>query len=178
MAIVAGPGQGSDATQGAARVIGHRAPAVIEEPTEMTMLMSENARPQKSSPRVLIVDDDETFGRTAARLLSRAGLYAVFHRGPFGTVNAVRASGCDVLLLDINMPSLDGAALARMVTSTFGGRVRVVLCSNMASEHLARLAVRMGLQGGLSKEAFEDERLDVILAELRLRKPRSLPPPP
>lgn len=144
----------------------------------MTPLMSENAHSQKSWPRVLIVDDDERFGRTAARLLSRAGLHAVFHLGPFGTINAVRASACDVLLLDINMPSLDGAALARMVTLTFGGRVRVVLCSNMASEHLTRLAARMGLQGGIAKEAFEDERLDVILAELGARKARSLPPPP
>jgi len=144
------------------------------------MIMSHSVSSAGQKPRVLIVDDDEAFGRSAARLLSRAGLSAAFHRGPFGTVNAVRATGCDVIVLDINMPSLDGAALARMVKNAFDGRVRVVLCSNMSSEHLSRLAARMELHGGIPKEAFEEERLDVILAELGVRPVRrpSRPPPP
>lgn len=133
------------------------------------MFISLESRSHVHAPRILIIDDDDAFGRSAARLLARMGLGASFHRGPFGTLNAVRQSGCDVVLLDIDMPSLDGASLARMLRTTFGDRVRVVLCSNMEGAFLQRVADELRLFGAVPKVAFEEERVDVILAGLGVR---------
>jgi CheY-like chemotaxis protein len=117
-------------------------------------------------PRIVIIDDDEAFARKAARLLGSLGIVAHFHHGPFGTINAVRQTASDGVLLDVNMPSLDGLSLARMLTSTFGERVRVFLCSNMDRTRLLRMAEGLGLQGAITKDAFEENRSGAILSGL------------
>ena len=91
--------------------------------------------------KILVVDDDPRFGERAVALLRAAGFAASFHRGPLGTLQAVRDSGCDLVVLDVNMPKIDGVVLLRMIRDALGlGRVRVVLCSDMAPRVLEAIA--------------------------------------
>jgi chemosensory pili system protein ChpA (sensor histidine kinase/response regulator) len=118
-------------------------------------------------PRILIIDDDANFGATAVRILESAGYQARFHRGPFGSLQAIRETLCDLVLLDVNMPKLDGPLLVRMIRDAFGmGRVRVVLCSNMDVGPLQRLAKAMGAHGAVPKLSSDHELLDQIKAAL------------
>ncbi|UQA59433.1 response regulator [Polyangium aurulentum] len=108
---------------------------------------------------VLIIDDDPEFGARAVRVLERAGIATRYHRGPFGSLVAVREAGCEVVLLDVNMPRLDGSVLLRMIHGTFGaGKIRVLLCSDMAADRLTQLAARLGAQGAVPKEIIADDR--------------------
>jgi DNA-binding NarL/FixJ family response regulator len=132
--------------------------------------MTGTSNATSSGLRTLVVDDDEGFCWRATRLLRSAGLDARFHRGPFGTVHAVRQSASEVVLLDVNMPSLDGLALARLLRSTVS-HARLVLCSNMKLVPLQRMATNLGLHGALSKESFDEGRMEEILAVLDTRPP-------
>ncbi|WP_170319679.1 response regulator [Polyangium spumosum] len=117
--------------------------------------------------RVLVIDDDTTFGMVAARRLEEAGFAVRFHRGPFGCLQAIRDMRCDVVVLDVNMPKLDGPLVLRMIRDAAGmGRTRVLLCSNMEPGPLARLAEASGAHGALAKNAFDAELVSSLRALL------------
>ncbi len=118
-------------------------------------------------PRILIIDDDASFGASAVRTLEGAGFSARFHRGPFGSLQAIRETLCDVVLLDVNMPKLDGPLLVRMIRDAFGrGGVKVVLCSNMEPGPLERLAKVMGVHGAVPKQMPESLLVDQVRSAL------------
>jgi two-component system response regulator PrrA len=132
-------------------------------------------------PRILIVDDDASFGASAVKILQDAGFQARFHRGPFGSLHAIRETACDAVLLDVNMPKLDGAQLVRMIQQAFGAlRPSVLLCSNMTAGTLQRIAQAIGAQGAIPKDAPSSELVTRIMAALaerdrRYPQPRRLP---
>ncbi|WP_170229844.1 response regulator [Polyangium fumosum] len=122
------------------------------------------AAPRK---KVLIIDDDDDFGRRAAWTLDGAGLVARFHHGPQGSLQAIRETGCEVVLLDVNMPQLDGPRLMRMIRETFTApRVRVILCSNMHKGVLQKLADRLGADGAIQKPEDTQELVGALEAAM------------
>jgi two-component system response regulator PrrA len=124
-------------------------------------------------PRILIVDDDASFGASAVKILQDAGFQARFHRGPFGSLHAIRETACDAVLLDVNMPKLDGAQLMRMIQQAFGAlRPSVLLCSNMSLGTLQRIAQAIGAQGAIPKDAPNSEVVTSIKAALAERDRR------
>jgi CheY-like chemotaxis protein len=68
--------------------------------------------------RILVVDDSESFRRTAMRLLAKRGLEPLA-AAPDGeaALAAVSADCPDGILLDINLPGRDGFAVAALITS-------------------------------------------------------------
>jgi len=131
--------------------------------------MSDGAIGSAVGPCVLIIDDDDAFGVNASKQLESAGFRARFHRGPFGTLQALQKFSCDVVLLDISMPKLDGSLMARMIRDTFGHSVKILLCSNMEPAVLTRIARRLDADGSVPKTLFEEGNMDEIVATLRGR---------
>lgn len=113
-------------------------------------------------PRILIVDDDADFGMRTAQMLREAAFRARFHRGPFGTLSAIRESYCDLVVLDVCMPELDGPALVKLIQRNFSSQVRVLLCSNMPPATLRRLADTLAVSGAVPKGAVETEMINTI----------------
>jgi CheY-like chemotaxis protein len=71
------------------------------------------SRPQET--RILVVDDNPVNIKLAAALLSRAG-YAVDQTGDAETALAlIQASPPDLVLLDLQLPKMDGLELARLL---------------------------------------------------------------
>ncbi|MDC3955255.1 response regulator [Polyangium jinanense] len=123
--------------------------------------------------KVLIIDDDDDFGRNAASALEGAGFIARFNHGPQGSLQAIRETSCDVVLLDVNMPQLDGPRLVRMIRETSSApRVRVILCSNMHKGLLQKLADRLGADGAIQKPEDTQELASALEAAL-LAEPAS-----
>jgi two-component system chemotaxis response regulator CheY len=117
-----------------------------------------------ASARVLVIDDDPSVSTPVLRTLEAGGFHARFHCGPFGSLQAIRSAMCDLVLVDVNMPRLDGPLLVRMIRDAFGlGRIRVVLFSNMETASLERLARIIGAHGALPKKAEPTE----MVARLR-----------
>ncbi|HRI69399.1 MAG TPA: response regulator [Polyangium sp.] len=108
--------------------------------------------------RVLIIDDDAAFGGRAVRCLERGGFAARFHQGPFGSLHAIRETGSDIVLVDIDMPRLDGGLLVKMVRDAYGlGQTRVMLTGNRPDHQLAELASSVGADGYVSKLVAEPD---------------------
>jgi CheY-like chemotaxis protein len=115
--------------------------------------------------RVLIIDDDSAFGGRAVQCLEHGGFSAHFHQGPFGSLHAIRETGSDLVLVDIDMPRLDGGLLVKMVRDTFGlGQTRIMLVGNRPDSQLAELASIVGAHGYVSKRATDPDFVHRIQA--------------
>jgi DNA-binding NarL/FixJ family response regulator len=101
--------------------------------------------------RVLLVDDDEAFRRSAAQLLADRGYDVV---GQASTVAEARLAVAqlrpDALLLDVNLPDGDGVAFATELTGD-GRSPRVLLTSTDSSAVTRRLLDRCGAVGFVAK---------------------------
>lgn len=113
------------------------------------------------SPIILFIDDDDNDGISTFHRLTKLGFTARFHRGPFGTLAAIRDTQCDLVLLDVNMPGLDGPALVRVIRHTYN-QLPVVLYSNMEQAVLERIVRYVGADGAVVKDATDDKLLAVL----------------
>ena len=103
------------------------------------------------STKVLIVDDHPTF-RSTARLLLESEGFDVVGEAPDG-MSAIAAAGelrPDLVLLDVNLPDLDGFDVASRITST-NGAPAVVLTSSRDSSDFGPLVHRSGACGFIPK---------------------------
>jgi DNA-binding NarL/FixJ family response regulator len=100
---------------------------------------------------VLIVDDHPTFRATARMLLEAEG-YDVVGEAPDGTTAIAAAWELhpDLVLLDVNLPDLDGFSVAQRITASQGAPA-VVLTSSRDSSDFGPLVAGSGARGFISK---------------------------
>src|SRR5918911_28227 len=102
--------------------------------------------------RVLVVDDDATARRALREALSRApGIEVVGDMGSGGAaVSAIDESAPDVVVIDADMPDVDGITATRRIRATHPD-VPVLVLTVGDDEELGVLALRAGASGFLSK---------------------------
>ena len=61
-----------------------------------------------NKPRVVYIDDNQDMLKLAERILSDAGYEVMTSISPTDGIEKVKEESSDVVLLDINMPSMDG----------------------------------------------------------------------
>lgn len=119
--------------------------------------------PTREPVDILVIDDDELFGMSLVDRLRDAPWRAAFHHGPFGTVNAIRAAHPRLLILDLNMPGLEGTRIHELVRKRGDMiRTKVLLLSSIDSNELTRIANDNGFDGALHKSATRDELIETI----------------
>jgi len=102
--------------------------------------------------RVLIVDDEESVGRTVARLLDRAGCHVETYTDPIEALERVRTDpdAFDLALVDVMMPLLTGPELLAALRR-FGIRLPVVFMTGAAPAETEVLDARAVLSKPFSK---------------------------
>jgi two-component system OmpR family response regulator len=63
--------------------------------------------------RILLVDDEESLSDLVSSALRFAGYEVAAEYGGLGALNAVRSSGPDLVVLDVNLPDLSGFEVCR-----------------------------------------------------------------
>lgn len=110
---------------------------------------------------IMIVDDDIGVATTAQALLEDAGHKVTVRSSALGTMAKVLNLRPQLLLLDIEMPSLNGIQLAGIVRRRAADTV-VVLYSGRSADELEVLAVECGAQGYLCKDTSPRKLLEYI----------------
>lgn len=113
--------------------------------------------------RVLIIDDYEPITELLALWCRTNGFEAVTAVGGCQGLSRLAASPVDVVLVDVDMPGLGGAAVCRKIRAE--GRwmgLPVVLMSGRALHELAGVAAACGADGVVAKP-FDWERLRELL---------------
>jgi two-component system, NarL family, nitrate/nitrite response regulator NarL len=116
--------------------------------------------------RVLIVDDDDVFAGSLATILSADPNLEVVDRAANGAQGLTLAidQQPDVVVLDVNMPILDGFAVGRLIRMQLPD-VRIVIVSGAPEdEHLAA-ARRAGADVYLRKDCGFEVLEEALVAE-------------
>jgi chemosensory pili system protein ChpA (sensor histidine kinase/response regulator) len=123
------------------------------------------AEPER--PLVLVVDDSLTVRRASQRLLERHGYAVALARDGLEALERLAERRPAALLLDIEMPRMDGFELLAALRADAGlsDLPVVMITSRIAGRHRER-AQQLGVLGYLGKP-FDEEVLLAMLARLQ-----------
>jgi chemosensory pili system protein ChpA (sensor histidine kinase/response regulator) len=111
----------------------------------------------------LVVDDSITVRRVTQRLLERNGMRVLTAKDGVDAVSLLQENLPDIILLDIEMPRMDGYEVAAHVRSD--PRLKnipiVMITSRVSEKHRAR-AIELGVDDYLGKPYQENQLLDAI----------------
>jgi chemosensory pili system protein ChpA (sensor histidine kinase/response regulator) len=130
--------------------------------------------PQKRTEdqlRVMVVDDSITVRKVTSRLLERHDMEVITAKDGVEAVALLQEQVPDIMLLDIEMPRMDGFELARHINNSvdYYGLPIIMISSRVGDKHKQR-AMDLGVKRCLGKPYQESELLDNInevLAESR-----------
>src|SRR5260221_6277915 len=105
------------------------------------------------SPRtILIIDDSDAVLAAARSILARAGYRVITRNRPSGSITAILNEKPDVVLLDLNMPTLSGEAILKVFSKTQNRPdTMVLLHSSLPLETLRLKAMSAGAHGYIQK---------------------------
>ena len=129
---------------------------------------------RSADQRLLIVDDDATIGALVARIANRAGYQTMQVATSDDFLERVRAWGPTHIIVDLQMPVVDGLELLSQLASD-QSTARIILISG-AGERVLDAARQVGLARGLDVAAalakpFTPTELEGVLRENRLGEP-------
>ncbi|RKK05505.1 GGDEF domain-containing protein, partial [Teichococcus wenyumeiae] len=151
--------------------------AVVAKPLEVNELADwlDHFAGQGGDARysILVVDDDPLLAEAYALALRRAGMVVTLVSDPSRAIDALSAAQPDLILMDVQMPGVDGIELARVIRQTRRHlSVPIVFLSAEQDTGRQILARRLGGDDFIPKPVDLD-RL-VTLVRLRAERARSL----
>ena len=123
--------------------------------------------PTDTRPLALVVDDSITVRRVTERFLQRNGLRVATAKDGLDAISVMQDHKPDVILLDIEMPRMDGYEFASHVRND--PRVAdvpiIMITSRVGDKHRAR-AIELGVNDYLGKPYQDAQLLDAIRRQL------------
>ncbi len=114
-------------------------------------------------PVVLVVDDSLTVRRVSQRMLERCGYAVVLARDGMEALEKLQTISPDVVLLDIEMPRMDGFELLRKIRQEpHTHKLPVVMISSRSAGKHREHAFRLGATDYLGKPFNETELLALL----------------
>jgi chemosensory pili system protein ChpA (sensor histidine kinase/response regulator) len=138
-------------------------------------------RGQVAGPRedrrtfALVVDDSITVRRVTQRLLERNGMRVMTAKDGVDALSIIQEHLPDIILLDIEMPRMDGYEFATHVRSdSRTADIPIVMITSRTGEKHRARAIEIGVNDYLGKPYQENQLLDAIepLVEARRRHRR------
>jgi chemosensory pili system protein ChpA (sensor histidine kinase/response regulator) len=140
-------------------------------------------RKELDQPTVLIVDDSLTVRKITGRLLQREGYRVLTARDGVDALEQLADLRPDVMLVDIEMPRMDGFDLTRNVRADERLKdVPIIMITSRTAEKHRNYALEIGVNVYLGKPYRDDELLSSVASFLGDRAPHgadtpAVPPP-
>lgn len=101
---------------------------------------------------VLLVDDDADFAKVVKLYFERSGLELVAVPSGKKAMKAIDARRPDAMILDVNMPKMDGVEVCRTVRAKMGGRqLPIIALTGFHSEDRKKQMMEVGADLYLTK---------------------------
>ena len=125
------------------------------------------AEPVQKQTLALVVDDSITMRRVTQRLLERNGFRVVTAKDGMEAVAMLQDHRPDIILLDVEMPRMDGYEFARHVRNDPAvARVPIIMVTSRVSEKHRARAIEIGVNDYLGKPYQERELLEAVQHQL------------
>jgi chemosensory pili system protein ChpA (sensor histidine kinase/response regulator) len=143
ISILEGPGQADDSLRGGS----------FEAPASVGF----------APKTIMVVDDSVTVRKVTSRVLERKGFRVVTAKDGIEATDMLAEVKPDLMLLDIEMPRMDGFEVARVVreSEAFAGLPIIMISSRTGEKHQQR-ATSLGVNRFLGKPYQEDELLGLL----------------
>jgi len=116
-----------------------------------------------AQPTFLIVDDHEAFRAAVRGLLGRRGFPVVGESATgLGAIEAADRLRPDVVLLDVQLPDIDGFETARVLLATPAPPAVVLVSTREAADYGARIRAS-GALGFITKSRLSGDTLSALL---------------
>jgi signal transduction histidine kinase/CheY-like chemotaxis protein/integral membrane sensor domain MASE1 len=128
----------------------------------------DEAGPLLKGVRTLVVDDNEVSRSILAELLNYFHLEVSTAADGPTALAALRATPCDLVLMDWRMPGMNGDEVAQRITGDPGipHKPRVIMVTAYGREEVIRRAEQAGVDGFLIKPVSPSTLLDTVLVVL------------
>ena len=111
----------------------------------------------------MVVDDSLTVRKVTSRLLEREGCEVLIAKDGVGAINLLRETIPDVMLVDLEMPHMNGFELIRNVRNNPDTKnIPIIIISSRTADKHRKMANELGVNGFLGKPYNEDELLSHI----------------
>jgi len=119
--------------------------------------------------RIGICDDHPVFVDGLAELLTKHSNYQIRIKETHGStfLDKMKARTIDVLLLDINMPEIDGLELTKTIKGKYPDTKIIILSMNDDDDHISHL-IELGASAYLIKEAGISEIKEAVEAVVQI----------
>ena len=117
--------------------------------------------------RILLAEDNAVNVKLATRLLERMGYTPAVAGNGFEVLDHLDREPCDVVLMDVQMPEMDGLEATRRIRARWPGRsLRIVAMTANAMDGDREMCIAAGMDDYLSKP-IRPEALATALREVR-----------
>lgn len=120
------------------------------------------------APKILVVEDDETIGRTLVSALQSQGFEVEWTTTGHGAIAAIDGASVQLVLLDLGLPDLDGVEVCRRLRAQQPTTPIVILTARHEE-----IDVVLGLDAGADDYLTKPFRLAELLARVRAHLRRS-----
>jgi CheY-like chemotaxis protein len=118
----------------------------------------------RMTPSLLIVDDHATFRRLAHALLEAAGYDVTEAADGEAALEQVRRLHPDIVLLDVQLPGIDGFEVASRLSRQASPPVVVLTSSRTARDYGSRL-LEAPVRGFIRKDELSGDALAALVAD-------------
>lgn len=122
----------------------------------------------EAQPLVLVIDDSITMRRVAERMLGRSGYRVALAKDGADGVAQLQTTRPDAVLLDIEMPRMDGFEVASFIRhDEHLQTLPIIMVTSRSGEKHRQRAADLGVNGYLIKPYQEQQLLDELAEQLR-----------
>jgi chemosensory pili system protein ChpA (sensor histidine kinase/response regulator) len=144
--------------------------ALVRSGAPVVELRKAAPAPGDARPTALVVDDSITVRRVTERFLQRHGMRVLTAKDGLDAISVLQDVKPDVILLDIEMPRMDGYEFASHVRNDerYSDVPIIMITSRVGDKHRAR-AIELGVNDYLGKPYQDAQLLDAIQRQLEDR---------
>jgi chemosensory pili system protein ChpA (sensor histidine kinase/response regulator) len=137
--------------------------ALVEQAPAMAMQVAKEAMAEDRAPLVLVVDDSLTVRKITTRLLLREGYRVATAKDGLEALEVLQDELPSVMLLDIEMPRMDGFEVARNVRAdSHTHDLPIIMITSRTADKHRQHALELGVNDYMGKPYQEDALLAAI----------------
>ncbi|HET7403899.1 MAG TPA: response regulator, partial [Usitatibacter sp.] len=118
---------------------------------------------KSGNPLVMVVDDSLTVRKITSRMLAREGFEVATAKDGVDALQQLQDIRPDCILLDVEMPRMDGFEFARNVRADEGTKsIPIVMITSRTADKHRNRALELGVNEYMGKPYQEDQLLELI----------------
>lgn len=112
--------------------------------------------------KILVADDEEVVRSSLETILTKGGHDIIFALNGEEALNKARTSGCEMVLLDLDMPKMNGYDVLKQLRTTHPDLPVLFITGTGEAQKVMKSIAQYKLNGFIEKPFSPEEVIDII----------------